>query len=234
MDQGFIVLHRKIFNHPIFDHTGLVHLFITLLLLACHKEERFLWNGKEEILRRGQLITGRLKLAKQLHTNPNTIKDRLKTLVSLGIITIKSTNKFSIITIVKYNQYQDIPLERTKKDTNQTPTRHQPDTTYNNVNNVTNITKVIGDPRDPEIQVLWEHSIKLGLSNTKQNLNRYAIKRLLKQFTVEQLKKALEVSQEIRQEPYAPQVNNWMDLEEKYMKLRGFFARRNKSKILVL
>lgn len=138
MNNGFIVLHRKILDHPIWKHEGLFHLFVTLLLMASHKEERFLWNGAEQILKRGQLITGRLKLAEITNSPPSTIRDRLKILENLGIIDIKPTTKFSLITIIKYSQYQDKPDKPTStSDIKPTSNRHQTDT-YNNVNNGNN------------------------------------------------------------------------------------------------
>lgn len=146
MNNGFIVLHRKILDHPIWRNEGLVHLFITLLLLASHKEERFLWNGKEETLKRGQLITGRLKLAEITNSPPSTIRDRLKVLENLGILDIKSTSKFSLITIIKYSQYQDKPNKPdSTPDIKPTSNRHQTDT-YNNVNNDNNNTLVAKPP----------------------------------------------------------------------------------------
>lgn len=229
MINGFIVLHRKILDNPIAKNEGLLSLFIHLLLMASHKESRFLWNGKEETLKRGQLMTGRLKLAEIMNTNQSTIYKRLRVLGGQGLITIKSNNKFSVITIVKYSQYQDMEI----KGNNKVTTKEQQSNTYNNVNNETTITNVIGKPldkRNPDVQIIWDYGLKVGLGTTKQNLNRYAIKRLLKNHTVDQLLKAMEVAQEIRQEPYAPQINNWMDLEDKYLKLRDFFARQQSKK----
>lgn len=77
-----------------------------------------------------------------------------------------------------------------------------------------------------EINELLNYGQTLGFAATKQTLNRYAINRLLKSKTVEQLKKAAEFSQQIRDEAYAPQVNNWLDLEEKYLKLRDWVKRQ--------
>lgn len=139
MNNGFVVLHRKILDNPIWRNENLVHLFITLLLMASHKEERFLWNGKEEVLKRGQLLTGRLKLGELLAVNPNTIYKRLKILKNLGIINIKSSNKFSVITIVKYSQYQDRPTQKEGLGNNKVTTKEQQSNTYNNNNNVNNI-----------------------------------------------------------------------------------------------
>jgi hypothetical protein len=100
----------------------------------------------------------------------------------------------------------------------------------NLIKDKTTSTKVLGetpDKRNPDVQELWEYGLTLEFSNTKQHLNRYAITRLLKGRAVNQLKKAAKFSQDIRTEAYAPQVNNWMDLEDKYLKLRDWVARQN-------
>lgn len=89
--------------------------------------------------------------------------------------------------------------------------------------------KIKPDQRNPEIQELWEYGLTHGFNNTKQHINRFAIKRLLKEHAVDQLKKALDFSQTILEEPYAPKVHNWLDLEDKYLKLRDFVQRHNKK-----
>lgn len=81
------------------------------------------------------------------------------------------------------------------------------------------------DPRNKEVQEMWEYGKGLGFSTTKERFNRYAITRLLKAYGVDRLKKAAEFSQQIRTDKYAPQVNNWMDLEDKYLKLRDYVVR---------
>lgn len=156
MDTGFITLHRKIIDNPVWKNSQLSHLFIHLLLLATYGDTKFLWNGKEEVLKRGQLITGRYALAEATGISPNTIKGYLKILENIGIITRKSTNKFTIITIIKYNQYQDRRVNHTTKDTSQTPARHQPDTTFNNINKDNNINKESGDKSPTPSQVAKE------------------------------------------------------------------------------
>jgi len=83
--------------------------------------------------------------------------------------------------------------------------------------------------KNPIIQSLWDFGRNLGFSTVNEKMNRYALNRLLKKKNSEQLKKAAEFSQEIREQPYAPQVNNWIDLEQKYLKLRDFVQRRNRQ-----
>lgn len=162
MDNGFIVLHRKLLEHPIAKHTGLLALFVILLLNAAHKETRFLWNGKEETLQRGQLITGRFALAEQSGMHPSKIYRCLKVLQKLGVITIKPNNKFSVITIVKYSQYQDKP----SKPNNKRTTNEQQVNTYNNVNNINNITAGATPPAEESfnqgeyVKTLLDHKQK--------------------------------------------------------------------------
>ena len=135
---GYITLHRKIMENPVWQNEGILKLFLYLLLMANHEQNRFLWNGQEQTIERGQFLTGRFALAEALQQNPSTVKKRLKILENLGILTIKSTNKFSIITIVKYDDYQTQKVKSTTKSTNKVPTEYQQSTTNNNI--ITTIT----------------------------------------------------------------------------------------------
>lgn len=64
--------------------------------------------------------------------NPNTIKDVLKRLeFRHHVITTMHTNKFTVISVSKWDKYQHVP-DSTPANT---PTRHQQDTTYQEVEN---------------------------------------------------------------------------------------------------
>lgn len=86
------------------------------------------------------------------------------------------------------------------------------------------------DKRNPDVQAVWDYAtIELGLSTFAQKGQRYAIARLLKKMSVEQIKKALEVAVEVKSMKFAPQVNNIYDLEEKLPNLRDFFQRNREA-----
>ena len=85
------------------------------------------------------------------------------------------------------------------------------------------------DKRNPEIQSLWEYGLELGLTETKQNLQRFALKRLLSKQPPDKLRIAAEYAASIKSDRYAPQVNSWLDLEEKYLKLRDYVARQKQN-----
>ena len=85
------------------------------------------------------------------------------------------------------------------------------------------------DVRNPDIQELWELGLALGFTSNKQNLNRNAITRLLKELPKERVKKIVEYARKIHDQQYAPKIYNFLDLEEKLPKLKDF-ADRQKTK----
>lgn len=138
MDNGFFTVHRKIFDHPLWKKPLLAHLAIHLIGKANHETKRFIFNGHEQEVKRGQLLTGRFSLAQETGQNPSTIRNSLKILENIGFLDIKSTNRFSLITLVKYSQYQDKDKKKDSDLDNQRTTRGQPEDTNNNVNNKNN------------------------------------------------------------------------------------------------
>lgn len=107
MNNGFITLHRKFLETSFFNDSYAVHLAITLLLKANHEPKKIVFNGKELEILRGQCIVGRHKLALETGIAEGTIYEKLKLLKNINFININSNNKFSIVTICKYNFYQD-------------------------------------------------------------------------------------------------------------------------------
>ena len=222
MDTGFITLHRKIIENPIWKNSQLSHLFLTLLLWSNHEEKKTLFNGKIEVIGRGQLITGRYALAGATGISPNTIKDYLNLLEKLEIITKKSTNKFTLISIVKYNDYQTKKEKHTSKNTNQTPARHQPDTTNNNVNNDNNVNNTIAD-KPPEISLLLEFFKNTVNPHLQYNnkTERKACTNLLNTYGLEKTKQALIFLEEKRKtDKYLPLITTPYELWTKWAKIK--------------
>ena len=101
----------------------MVHLFIYLLINANHEDGN--WMGIS--IKRGQIVTGRNSLSENTGISSQTIRTCLSRLKSTNEITIKSTNKYSIITITKYDDYQGLILN-SNQQTNQPTPNNQPAT----------------------------------------------------------------------------------------------------------
>ena len=75
---GHIKIDRKILNWEWYSDPNVAHLFIYLILKANYKDGR--WKGI--IIKRGQVITGRLKASKDTGLSQMTIRtclNKLKT-----------------------------------------------------------------------------------------------------------------------------------------------------------
>ncbi len=98
------MLYRKIKDWRWYKDPNTFRLFIHLLLEASRKQFDF----EIHKLLPGQVITGRKVLAMDLGLSEQQIRTSINKLKSTSEITIKSTNKFSIITICKWDEYQHI------------------------------------------------------------------------------------------------------------------------------
>lgn len=163
--DGWIKLHRK-FNETAFKRKPLiVALFIHLLTNANHKQSKMLWNGEEMIVEAGQLVTGRLSLSEQTGLSQQSVRTALVILKSTNTITIKTTTKFSVITICKWKEYQML----TNGLTNNQPTTNQQLTTNKNDKNVINILPK-GNMTSPLPKKSPDKEIELIISSYKKNM----------------------------------------------------------------
>lgn len=133
--EGYVKLYRKFAKWGWYQKSEMVHLFIHFLLLANHEDRE--WQGQP--ISRGQFITGRNSLSVDTGISPQTIRTCMGRLKSTNEITIKSTNKFSLISIVKWEDYQvKSTTKLTTKLTNNQPTTNQQLTTNKNDKNIKN------------------------------------------------------------------------------------------------
>lgn len=105
VQNGFIALYRSLLSWGWHADPATGWLFVNLLLMANWEDGE--WQGKP--IKRGQLVTGRKALAAQTGLSEQTVRTSLNRLKSTNEITIASTNKFSVITIVNYGKFQDVP-----------------------------------------------------------------------------------------------------------------------------
>lgn len=134
--EGWIKLHRKIWDTSFSKRPSVTVVFIYLLTHANHQEATMLW-GQEMSIQAGQLVTGRKSIAEQTGLTQQMVRTALVNLKLTNTITIKSYSKFSVITICNWNKYQ----ESTSTSTTNQPATNQQITTNNNDKNEKNEIK---------------------------------------------------------------------------------------------
>lgn len=121
MNEGFVKLWRKAKESAVFAHDGLWKLWCLCLMKASHKGYSMLIGTKPITLQPGQFVTGRHALWEDYHQwhlikrkprrkpapSAKTIRRFLLTLEKMQMLSIKRTNKYSIVSIVNWNQYQE-------------------------------------------------------------------------------------------------------------------------------
>jgi hypothetical protein len=121
MNNGWIKLHRSIVDWEWYTDANTFRVFMHLLATANHKEAR--WRGNEVGV--AQRITSSGGIADDLHLSRQQVRTSLKKLEKTEEITVKSTNKFLLITLVKWREYQLDEVEGNQQP-NQQVTSKQP------------------------------------------------------------------------------------------------------------
>lgn len=123
--EGWVKLHRKLLEATIFQNPNLLKFWIWCLLKASHKEHNERVGLQEITLNSGQFVFGRNKAAMELNMTPSTVYKYLRIMEKEQLIRIKSSNKFSVVTIVKWEVYQSDDKNRDNKGTTIVTTKEQ-------------------------------------------------------------------------------------------------------------
>lgn len=106
MSNGWIKLHRRLLESPLFSSDKGLKVWIWCLLKASH-EEKALYVGLNQIkLRPGQFVFGRDKSSKELAMKPSTVRNWMGVLKQDSYIDITKTNKYSVVTVLNWTLYQ--------------------------------------------------------------------------------------------------------------------------------
>ncbi|HCM7360880.1 TPA: DNA replication protein [Klebsiella aerogenes] len=104
--KGFALLHRKIMDVPFYKDAEASHLWVHLILKAKHAPETVLTDLGEMLVSRGQLLSGRNALSFETGLKADRVQYLLRKFQKLGMVSWVSHGKFSVFTIVKYDDYQ--------------------------------------------------------------------------------------------------------------------------------
>lgn len=130
MSDGWIKLHRKTLENPVAcKDADYLAVWIYLLLKATHDEIPANFRGHKIVLKPGQLITGRMKIASDLSVNESKVKRILSAFKNDQQIDQQTSNKNSLITILNWNMYQKNDQQGGQQMTSKRPADDQQVTT---------------------------------------------------------------------------------------------------------
>lgn len=135
-DMGsFIKIDRKIVKWEWWSDINTFRLFFYMLITAYWKDG----NYKGKPIPRGSFPSSVSELSKETNLTENEIRTALKHLKSTGEITSKSTNKFTVFSVKKYDLYQSDNKQNyeqiTSQNTNELQTDNEQLTNKSQTNN---------------------------------------------------------------------------------------------------
>lgn len=154
---GWIKLHRKVADRWRYTDANTARLFFHCLISANHKKTSWKWVEIDA----WQFITSSEKLWVQLWLSRQQIRRCLDNLQNTQEITIKTTSKYTMITLVKYSDYQwwEDEAQPSKQPTNNQQLNQQT-TTNKNEKNIKNEKKK--EKERPLVELFtFEHRDKL-------------------------------------------------------------------------
>ena len=120
MENSFIKLYRSLLDWEWWDDKNVTRLFLTILLSVNWQTKK--WHGMT--IEKGSVFTSTEHLSKKSGLTMQQTRTALNKLKSTGEITIKSTNKGTLVTVENWGKYQFMPEEITNESTSN-PTNNQ-------------------------------------------------------------------------------------------------------------
>ena len=118
--EGWIKLHRQILDWEWYDDINVKVLFLHLLLTVNYEDKK--WRGT--IIKRGQKVTSLGHLAEETQLTIQQVRTALDKLQKTQNITIKTTNKYTLVTVENYGLYQSYNDYITSNITNEQQTNN--------------------------------------------------------------------------------------------------------------
>lgn len=118
MDGNYIKLSRGLLEWEWYTDINTTRLFIHMLLKANWKDGNF----KGTTVPRGSFVSSIGKLSSETGLTEREIRTAISHLKTTGEVTSKTTNRFTVFTVVKYDLYQT----NDKQNVSQEPVKRQP------------------------------------------------------------------------------------------------------------
>lgn len=174
--MGFIKLDRDIQKWKWYTKDKMLLLWIDILTSASYEDNYY--DGR--LIKKGQLVFGLHNLSKKLNMSVQSLRTCLNRLKSTGEITIESTNKYSIITVVKWDEYQAVPDHVNNPDNGapNKPVTNEQQTSNKRVTTTKEVIEVLEGKEYPNLlkgveDLLPEEKALLEEENWLENVNLF-------------------------------------------------------------
>lgn len=185
--DGWFKLHRKITESAIFTDADLLRLWIYCLSKAAYRPTTVLIEKQIIELEPGQFVTGRFSLHADYNAGVSprkkiketTLWSWLKRLESYGNLDIKSYNKYSVVTVIKWDEYQETLTTEPQQTDNRLTTEPQQTDTNKNLKNLKkdkNYKNISSSTGETEFSVMTAYTKSFGQLVMPETIRDYVKK----------------------------------------------------------
>lgn len=153
--NGFVKLHRSIFDGDLAGHPQICMLFIHLISMANWQETKVYWCGQQKVLPPGSVVCGGDELAERLQISRTSVRRYLTYLVDTERIGQTTANQGTVITILNYSKYQVEDHESGHKVANGRPDNGQTTARQRPLNKEGKKVRSKENTYSPEFEKLW-------------------------------------------------------------------------------
>ena len=119
--SGYVKIHRKLIQWGWYKNSVVKDTFLHLIFTANFKDMP--WEGIT--IKRGQVVTSYESLANDLGFSIQQVRTAIKKLRSTGEITTQATNRYTIVTVVNFDDYQSTDENLTDEITSNATNKQQ-------------------------------------------------------------------------------------------------------------
>ena len=117
--NGWWKFHRQMFENPVVNKDSeYFYVWCWILTYATYEEKRVLFNGKDIVLEKGQLLTTTKHIATSLNINESKVNRILKKLKIEKQIDKQTSSRNTLITVLNWNLYQESDKQNEEQMTN--------------------------------------------------------------------------------------------------------------------
>ena len=125
--NGWVKLYRDLLNDELWKdcNTNQKVMMITILLMANHEKNTWIFNGEKYTANAGEFITSLKSLSENSGLTIQAVRSALLKLEKFNFITMKTTNRNRLIKVINWGKYQDYNVDNNKANNKQTTSKQQ-------------------------------------------------------------------------------------------------------------
>ena len=129
MRSGWVKIHRKLTENPRFTDGDWLKVWVWMLCEAAYEPRSIIWRGKQIEIEPGMFTAGRKRISKSTGVNESKVRRIIEWLKIDQQIDQQKGNKYSLFTVLKWNEHQgtDHPIDQ-QPTSNRPATDQQPTT----------------------------------------------------------------------------------------------------------